>query len=261
MRFTKRYAINQQNNTASMTNTSKFFIDIVIDGIYQEDAIFYLEIFSSINEIDQTNINIDDIKNEIISKIQVIPEDPSFYSVISDNFWNKASGYILLNSILKDIANDDKYSVKNITDLVELIEYNKNKRISLEDVYDLFVFQHSNIQDYIAYKRSKLEDKTDIICKLEQIHNIDVKKRFERMKSGFEILDLITPENDQKYMRETNNKIDKMVNDGTLTKEQAAAISTINWENHKKLLEISKSTKNNNNNWINDPILGPNSEW
>jgi len=258
MDYNKRFNVRIPSLNKTVT------VNISTNKLYSEDAELYYYSFLYPEKIYGADYHqkIDELRQNILSLLTIECEDNTLLPFLESEVFSKATGFLILQELLKDIITEkEKYSINNVDDLFELVEYYYQKGISLNDAYDLFVMLHTDMNGYLQYKKADNKTKANIIVNYQRLYGVDVKTRFERHLKGIEPLNLVSNETDPKYTRTTNDRIQQLINNGAITEEEAENLHSINWDVHKKMIEIAKQTNNNGNDWSNDPILGPNSRW
>lgn len=257
MLYTKNLSVSITDN---MNIKHQFDIEVKIDGIFKEQAEEYISVFYNIDEAGEDLVS--KLKDEILSKVTITCNDNGFNEIVDAGFWYKAKGFVLLTKILESIASDNSLSIDNSNNLRDLVEYYNVSGSAIDKAYDLFILQLCGPKDFIEYLRLSIKEKAYIISCYEKLQGVNVSQRVSRLEQGIsDVLDLSTNENDVKYKREVNTKVQKLYNDGIIDKKDLDLLSTIDLERHNKLIKQAAITNNNKNDWNNDELLGPNSKW
>jgi len=240
--------------------SKRFHITVDINGIFKEQAEDYFSILYNIDEAGSELV--DRVKNLLLERITIKCDDPEFNKIITNDFWSKANGFVLLTNILNAIMSDESTSINNTTSLEDIVGYYDDSGITLEKAYDLFVFQNCSVSDFLEYLHADIRERSYIISCYETLQGVNVKQRFDRLNRGVaDVLDLSTRETDVTYKRKVNDNVEKLIKSGELTEKERELLSTIDWKTHNRLIEQAKMTNNNKNYWANDEILGPNAKW
>jgi hypothetical protein len=111
--------------------SKRFHITVDINGIFKEQAEDYFSILYNIDEAGSELV--DRVKNLLLERITIKCDDPEFNKIITNDFWSKANGFVLLTNILNAIMSDESTSINNTTSLEDIVGYYDDSGLHLKN--------------------------------------------------------------------------------------------------------------------------------